>query len=76
MTEAKEDDHLQAPWCCLTCFHRFPIGDVKLRRGTGPDIVGNPHRLNCPNCRSVNIHPAGRAAEIEIDRVERGDYTP
>jgi hypothetical protein len=51
-------DYLAEPWCCLTCFHKFPIGDAKIRGGQGADIPGNPHRLNCPNCRSVNIHPA------------------
>jgi hypothetical protein len=53
-----QDDHLQVLWCCLTCFHKFPVGKVMLRGGTGPDVSGNDHRLNCPDCRSVNIHPA------------------
>lgn len=64
------------PWCCLTCFHKFPMGKVKIHGGTGPDIPGNDHRLNCPSCRSGNIHPADKAAAIEISRVERGDYGP
>lgn len=69
------DDHLQVPWCCLTCYHRFPIGKVMCRGGTGPDVEGNPQRLNCPACRSVNIYPIEVAANIEIEKVERGDYT-
>ena len=58
---ASEQDPLKRPWCCLTCFHKFPMGKVMLRAGTGPDLPGNPQRINCPNCRSVNIHPASQA---------------
>lgn len=68
-------DHLDAQWCCLTCYHKFPIGKVMCGGGTGPDIPENPHRLNCPSCRSVNIYPIEIAAQIEIEKVERGDYT-
>jgi hypothetical protein len=52
------ESNLRYPeWCCLVCSHKFLFGKVKLSGGTGPDIPGNDYRLNCPNCRSVNIHP-------------------
>lgn len=61
MPEA-DDDPLQQEWCCLTCFHKFAFGKVRMGGGTGPDIPGNDCRINCPSCRSVNIHPADKTS--------------
>lgn len=60
--EVEQHDPL-APWICLDCRHEFPIGRAMLRGGKGPDVPGNVHRLNCPACRSVNIHRSTAALE-------------
>lgn len=44
---AVSDDVMVQPWCCLTCSARFTFGQIK----------ANPY-LQCPQCKSGNIHPA------------------
>lgn len=43
-----------------------PLGKIKCRGGVGEWQPGNEHGLNCPNCRSMKIHPAdGKIHSIE-----------
>lgn len=49
---------MAATWACLTCFAKFPMGMLRISGGVGEPIAGNDHGLNCPECRSMQIHPA------------------
>lgn len=53
-----EPDCMEAPYCCLTCSHKFKWGNCIM---SGPDLI-------CPKCRSNNLHPANG------DIVELNEY--
>ena len=55
---AKSDDPLRMQWCCLTCFAKFPMARLFTRGGVGVPTPGNDQGLNCPECRSMAVHPA------------------
>lgn len=49
---------------CLSCSTTFPLGKLKINGGKEPRAPGNDHGLNCPNCRSMNIHPADGSTQM------------
>jgi hypothetical protein len=42
------DDCMQQPWACASCFAKFTFGKLRLGR-TG---------IECPKCRSEDVHCA------------------
>ena len=50
--------NLEEQWACLECFTKFPAGKLKVSGGREPRSDGNCFGLNCPQCRSMNVHPA------------------
>ena len=66
-------DPLAAVWCCLACSTKWPLGKAKIYGGIGERSPGNDQGLNCPNCRSMKIHPAnGDVRSLESYGGERG----
>jgi len=50
--------NLQEQWACLECFAKFSAGKLRVSGGHEPRAGGNRFGLNCPECRSMNVHPA------------------
>lgn len=65
-------DIMDHRWACLTCSRTFPIGKAFLWGGVGERSPGNDPGLNCPHCRSMNIHPADGTSHAGEFHGERG----
>ena len=65
-------DIMDQRWACLSCGSTFPAGKLLLSGGIGERAPGNDHGLNCPHCRSMNIHPADGTAHEGEFHGERG----
>ena len=66
-------DVMQQRWACLACSTTFPFGKLRIRGGTGERSPGNDQGLNCPNCRSMKIHPAdGTSTALVAYHGEKG----
>lgn len=49
---------LDEQWACLSCFSKFRVGQLRTGGGVDPRSPGNYYGLNCPQSRSMNVHPA------------------